>query len=96
VGTNFKTDLANNFTNISLKKSLNYYENNKPGYKLLPELKRGYVNNLDLMEKKETTIKKIGQVIRFYTDFDGKIYLLPYYELTTNNGIYLLLGSEKV
>ena len=96
VGTNYKTDIANNFKNISLKKSLEYYNKNIPGYRLLPEFKRGEMGKLNLNEKKETTIKKIGKVIRFYTDFDGKIYLLPFYELTTTNGIYLLLASEKV
>ena len=96
VGTNFKTDLANNFQNISFKKSLEYYNENKPGYRLLPELKKGDMDNLDLNEKKEINIKKIGAAIRFYTDLDGKIYLLPYYELYTNKGLYLLLASEKI
>jgi hypothetical protein len=96
VGTNYKTDFASNFKNISLNKSLDFYNSSKPGYKLIPELKTKSLGSYDSIDENLITIKKIGQVIRFYTDFDGKIYLLPYYELTTNNGIYLLLGSEKV
>lgn len=96
VGTNFETELTYNFKNISLKKSLEYYIKNKTGYKLLPKIEMKDVENLDLNEKNEITIKKIGSVVRFYTGQNAKIYLLPFYELYTNKGIYLLLGSEKV
>lgn len=96
VGTNFYVEIAKNFKNISLEKSISYYRGNKAGYKLIPELNSDKIYDLEYDKKDLLIIKKIGEVIRLYTDFDGKIYILPHYELYTNKGVYLLLGSEKV
>jgi hypothetical protein len=95
VGTNYKTEIAYNFKNLSFEKSLNYYQKDKKGFKLLPDIMKNegeytYLKTDDLLN-----IKKIGEVVRFYTDADGKLYLLPYYNIETDKGAYLLLASES-
>lgn len=97
VGTNYIVELAENFKNISFEKSFNYYKGNKVGYKLLPEFKIEKINDYDPSASENiVTIRKVGETIRFYSDPDGRLYILPYYELFTNKGVYLLLGSEKI
>ena len=95
VGTNYKTEFAYNFKNISLEKSLNYYQKDKKGFKLLPDIIKNEGEYTYLQTDNLLNIKKIGEVVRFYTDVDGKLYLLPYYNIETDKGSYLLLGSES-
>ena len=81
------------FSFISLNKAIKYYKNNNYLYNLIPNL----VKDNETYIKNDNNILYISNVEISYRKniYNEKLYIFPYYKLTTDKGVYYLLAIEE-
>jgi len=81
------------FNYITLEKSIEYYQKNNYLYNLIPDLESGDKNNM--ITKNNNNLLITNMEITYKKNiYDQKLYILPYYKITTDNGIYYILAVE--
>lgn len=81
------------FSFITLEKAIEYYLKNDYLYNLIPDLESGDKSNKIIMNNNNLLITNM-EIIYKKNIYDQKLYILPYYKITTDKGIFFILAVE--
>jgi len=81
------------FSFITLEKAIEYYLKNDYLYSLIPDLESGDKSNTIIKNNNNLLITNM-EITYKKNIYDQKLYILPYYKIATDKGIFFILAVE--